>query len=199
MSGYLFSKWFRIRECPNHFHETHIMIIRNSCKINHSTHPCGHSNIRLCGHANTKAQGLFPHSYQTSVSKIAHFIKSYKHPRHSGKSFVVFTLQLHIYFFSKTFCILICEFPPKKTSEHFFFRSMLVFFFFFLFQFLQKKVCNLGKVVTRDYTYQKEQRVHERKETIHKTLLFCLVFLFQTNHHNAIARRHIGSDKVSSQ
>ena len=31
-----------IRECPNHFHETHIMIIRNSRKINHSTHPCGH-------------------------------------------------------------------------------------------------------------------------------------------------------------
>jgi len=44
-----------MRECPNHFHEMHIMIIRNSCKINHSTHPCVHSNIRLCGHANTKA------------------------------------------------------------------------------------------------------------------------------------------------
>ena len=43
------------RECSNHFHETHIMTIRNSCKINHSTHPCGHSNIRLYGHANTKA------------------------------------------------------------------------------------------------------------------------------------------------
>jgi len=50
-----------IRECPYHFHEMHIMMTRNSCKINHSTRPCGHSNIRLCGHANTKAQGLFPH------------------------------------------------------------------------------------------------------------------------------------------
>ena len=35
------------RECPNHFHETHIMMTRSSCKINHNTHPCGHSNIRL--------------------------------------------------------------------------------------------------------------------------------------------------------
>ena len=43
------------RECPNHFHEMHIMIIRNSSKISHSTYPCGHSNIRLCGHTNTKA------------------------------------------------------------------------------------------------------------------------------------------------
>ena len=44
-----------IRECPYHFHEMHIMMTRNSCKINHNTHPCGHSNIRLCDHANTKA------------------------------------------------------------------------------------------------------------------------------------------------
>ena len=43
------------RECPDHFHETHIVMIINSCKINHSTHPCGNSYIRLCGHTNTKA------------------------------------------------------------------------------------------------------------------------------------------------
>ena len=30
----------------NHFHETYIMTIGNSCKINHSTHPCGHSNMK---------------------------------------------------------------------------------------------------------------------------------------------------------
>ena len=50
----------KIKECPNHFHETHIMIIRNSCKINHSTHPCGHSNIRLCGHATLRLRVCFP-------------------------------------------------------------------------------------------------------------------------------------------
>ena len=92
------------RECPDHFHETHIMITRNSCNINHRQYPCRHSNTRLCGHTNTKAQGSFPHSSQTSVSMIALLSSHTKHLSpfwHSGKSFVVFTLQVHIYFFKK--------------------------------------------------------------------------------------------------
>ena len=135
----------KIRECPNHFHEMHIMIIRNSCKINHSTHPYGHSNIRLCGNANTKAQDLFPHSDQTSVSTIALFIKSYKHSNlfwHSGKSFIAFTLQVHISFLSKTFCVLTCEFSKENWRSFLFFKKHV------FFVFLLEKVCNLGKVVT---------------------------------------------------
>ena len=57
MSRYLFSKWLMDKgNAQNHFHDTHmILMIRNSCKTDHSTQPCGHSNIKLCGYVNTKA------------------------------------------------------------------------------------------------------------------------------------------------
>ena len=82
-------------------------------------------------------------------------------------------------FFQKPFCVLIHEFSKENWRSFFFFQKACCFFsFFFLFFSSLEIFCTLGKVVTWDYTYPKEQRVGERKETIHKTLFlffFCLV------------------------
>ena len=82
------------RECPNHFHKTHIMITRNWCKINHSTHPWGHSNIRLVAIQTLRLRVCF-HIQAKPVFQRLLFYQVIQHPSpfwHSRKSFVVFTL-----------------------------------------------------------------------------------------------------------
>jgi len=170
-----------------------MMMLRNSCINDHSTHLCGHSNIKLCGHVNTKAQGLFPHSDRTSVSKIA-LLSSYAHIRvhfrHFGKKIHCFHPSgAHFFFFFKN---LLCFDPwifqrklavilfQKHVAPIFSFLSLL-FCFVFFYSFYRKSLY-LGKVVSRDYTLSKEQKRVNEKKTIHKALI--IIFLFQTNHHN---------------
>ena len=137
------------------------MIIRNSCKINHSTHPCGHSNIKFYGHTNTKAQGSFPYSNRTWVSKMAHFIKSYKHPSPFGiwENLSLRSPSRCTLLFFKPFCVLICEFS-KENCRSFLFQKHVSFSLLLLFVvfFFLEKAYNVGKIVTRDYTYQTNKR-----------------------------------------
>ena len=148
------------------------MMIRNSCKTDHSTHPCGHLNIKLCGCVNTKAQGLFPHSDWTGVSKIS-LLSSYAHIRvHlgiSGKSFIVLTLQVHISFFKNLFVF-------RVHCWLFSFLSLLFVVLVFIEKFVLWQNCYPRLHFIKGTT----RRVNDKK-TMHKALYL----LFQINHRDA--------------
>ena len=118
----------------------------------------------------------FPHSDQTSVSMIALLSSHTKHPSpfwHSGKSFIVFTLQVNISFSQKNLCFWSANFP-KETGDYFLFKKHVSFSFFFF-----RKSLNPRQSCNPRLHLLKGQMASERKETIHKSFLFSFFSCFK--------------------
>ena len=104
-------------------------------------HPCGHSNIKFCGHVTLRLRIHF--SYQPNVSKTCSFINLCIHSSLFwvfGKTFTAFTLHVYTHFSKTGYDQLIFS---KKSWKSSLFKSMLVFqpnnlfsfSFFFLLSF----------------------------------------------------------------
>jgi len=103
------------------------------------------------------------------------------------------------FLFSKTFLCFDPWIFPRRPAVIFFQKRVvfLVFFLSFFFSFFIEMVCNLGKIVIQDYTLPKEQKgMWMKRNQYTRPCFFSLVFLIQTNHHNAIVRQYTRSGKV---
>ena len=82
------------------------------------------------------------------------------------ESLLLFSPSRYTFFFSKTFCVLIHEFS-KENWRLFPFKSVLV---------VLEKFLILGKIITRDCTYQRDKRRVKEKTPYIDPSFFCLVF-----------------------
>ena len=115
--------------------------------------------LRVCFHFQIKSvfQQLF--FYQVHAKHLSPL-------RYSGKSFIIFILKIHIFFFKNPFCCVLI----RKIFEE--------YWWLFLFKkriLVLEKGWNLDKVVIRDYTIKNQRACENRNETMRK-----FFFLFQT-------------------
>jgi len=95
-------------------------------------HPCGHSNIKFCGHVTLRLRIHF--SYQPNVSRRCSFTDLCTHPspfRHSENFHSIHPSCVHT-FFQKSLCFDRWIFP-KKNWSYFFSKASWLFSHFFLF------------------------------------------------------------------